>query len=83
MEYVIIKIEEDFNMGNFVSFKDTISPEELISKLKDTAKLRNQMGGAMYWNILNDDCCEIANKCIAAGCDRQEIEKILGEGTFR
>ena len=30
--------------------------------LKEAIKLRDQMGGALYWNILNDDCIEISRK---------------------
>lgn len=28
--------------------------DEGLEKLKEAVKLRNQMGGALYWNILND-----------------------------
>ena len=56
--------------------------EELFEKLKKRVSMRNQMGGALYWNILNDECCQIANNCLAAGLNRSEIESILGDGTF-
>ncbi len=57
--------------------------EMLLNELKEKANLRDQMGGALYFNILNDECCQIANKCLTAGCDKVEIEAILGKGNFR
>lgn len=54
---------------------DTI--EEGIQKLKEGVALRNRMGGALYWNILNDDCMEIARKLRMMGADRGEIGNIL------
>lgn len=57
--------------------------EELMNELKDHVKLRNQMGGVMYWNILNDECCSLGNKCANLGCDRTEIGNILGKSNFR
>jgi len=56
--------------------------EALLEKLKKKVSLRNQMGGALYWNVCNDECCQIANECLTAGGDRTEIEAILGPGTF-
>lgn len=60
-----------------------MSKEEVFEQLKQSVGVRNQMGGAMYWNILNDECCEIANKCLALGIDRSEITPLLGEGNYR
>ncbi|HBJ2612319.1 TPA: hypothetical protein LA742_000736 [Clostridium botulinum] len=57
--------------------------EEALEQLKKSVSIRNQMGGAMYWNILNDECCEIANKCFLLGVDRSEITPLLGEGNYR
>lgn len=51
--------------------------EDLMAELKDHIEVRNQMGGALYWNILNDECMEIAKKCIGLGADRGEIGNIL------
>jgi len=57
--------------------------EEGMVKLKEAVKLRDQMGGAMYYNILNDDCCAIANKLLTLeGANKSEISKILGEGNY-
>lgn len=58
------------------------TPESTIQSLKDKVNLRDKMGGAIYWNILNDECCQLANKCIELGCDRTEVSAILGLGTF-
>ena len=35
------------------------------------------MSGVMYWNILNDECMEIATKCVGLGTDRMEVVEIL------
>ena len=51
--------------------------EELIAELKDHIKIRNQMNGVLYWNIVNDECLEIAKKCLGLGADRQEIRNIF------
>ncbi len=55
--------------------------EEGMIKLKESVSLRDKMCGAMYYNILNDDCCEIANKLKSLGADRQSVSNVLGEGT--
>lgn len=55
--------------------------EEGISALKKAVDLRDQMGGAMYYNMLNDDCCEIARKLKSMGANTAELSQILGEGT--
>ena len=54
--------------------------EELMVELKNHLKLRNQMGGVLYWNVVNDECMEIVKKCLSLGADRQEIGKILNGG---
>lgn len=48
-----------------------------MQKLKDAVSLRNKMGGALYYNILNDDCNEIASKLRNMGADADEIIAIL------
>jgi len=57
--------------------------EDLMNELRDQVKLRDQMGGSLYWNIMNDECCSLATKCANLGCDRAEIGNILGKGNFR
>jgi len=54
--------------------------EELLAELNEHIRVRNQMGGALYWGILNDECAEIATKCVELGTDRQKIEEILIRG---
>jgi len=56
--------------------------DQALEELKSKVKLRDQMGGALYYNVLNDECCKLANKCVELGCDRNTIESILGLGTF-
>lgn len=56
--------------------------EEGIAKLKDAVSIRDAMGGAMYWSILNEDCCEIANAIRKKYGRTEEIGKILGEGNY-
>lgn len=57
--------------------------EEGIENLKKAVEIRNKMGGAMYYNIMNDDCCEIANAIAAKfGGRKAEIGDILGEGNY-
>jgi hypothetical protein len=57
--------------------KDFETVEQGIEKLKEAVELRNKMGGALYYNILNDDCCDIANKLFEMGADKEEIQKIM------
>jgi hypothetical protein len=61
---------------------DQMTKEEALEQLKNSVKARDMMGGVLYWNILNDECCEIANKCIELGVDKSEITCLLGEGNY-
>jgi hypothetical protein len=56
--------------------------EEGLEKLKHAVSIRDKMRGAMYWNILNDDCCEIANAIREKYGRREEIGEILGNGNY-
>ena len=56
------------------------SAEEGIAKLKKAVSIRNQMGGALYFNILEDDCLKLADKLSAAGVDKNLIASIGGWG---
>lgn len=56
---------------------------EQLEKLKAHVDLRDKMGGALYYNILNDECCQMANECLEQGCSKSEIDQILGKGTFK
>ncbi len=44
------------NLANFTTVEDG------EKNLAEAILQRNKMGGAMYYNILNDDCIEIAQK---------------------
>jgi hypothetical protein len=66
---------------NYLSI-DFKTLEEGIRALKEAVEIRDKMGGAMYYNILNDDCCSIANKLTSMGANREEVGKILGKGSF-
>lgn len=59
-----------------------ITPEQGLDELRKRVDIRNRMGGALYYNILNDECCQLATSCARLGCNREEIKKILGPGTF-
>ena len=51
--------------------------EEGMKKLKDAISIRDKMGGALYYNILNDDCYEIAQKLVSIGAKRSEDFALL------
>lgn len=57
--------------------------EDGLKQLEKAVEIRDQMGGAMHWNILNDDCCTIANELVRLGANRQELGDIIGQGNFR
>ena len=59
-----------------------IDVNKMIEELKDKVKLRDSMGGNLYYNVMNDECCQLANECISIGCDREQVSKILGHRTF-
>jgi hypothetical protein len=66
--------------GNFVDTDEILNLETGMKKLKENITLRNKMGGAMYWNMVNDDCRLIANKCIILGGDSEVIRSIMNGG---
>ena len=47
------------NLGDFLVFDTIIEGEK---NLKEAYRIRDLMGGELYWNIANDDCVEISNK---------------------
>jgi hypothetical protein len=59
---------------------DFSTVEEGLIMLKWKVNTRDQMGGAMYWNILNDECCDLANKLVSMGCDRAKITEVYPDG---
>lgn len=52
--------------------------EKGIEELKRAVDLRNSMGGAMYYNILNEDVLRIADKLIGMGAEKSQLESIMG-----
>lgn len=48
-----------------------------LEKLRGAVKLRNEMGGALYWNIVNDDCLEMASRLLDMGVEKDVLEGIL------
>lgn len=69
-------------MSNMENGAKTLTKESALKDLKEKVSLRDQMCGALYYNILNDECCQLADRCIQLGCNGDEVESILGEGTF-
>lgn len=57
--------------------------EQGINRLKETVSLRDQMGGEMYWNIMNDDCCLLGSQLVKKGANREEIHQIIGTKNAR
>lgn len=51
--------------------------EQGLEKLKKGVEMRNRMGGSLFWNIVNDDCIEIANKLLYMGVESSELNTIL------
>lgn len=56
--------------------------EQGVGNLKKAVEIRDKMGGAMYWSIMNEDCCEIANAISSKYGRKPEISEILGEGNY-
>lgn len=52
--------------------------EKGIEELKRAVSIRNSMGGAMYYNMLNEDVLQIADKLIEMGADKPQLESIMG-----
>lgn len=50
---------------------------EGMEKLEKAVIVRNQMGGALYWNICNDDCTSLAIELMQKGADSEKINKLL------
>lgn len=61
---------------------ESITKENALEKLKEVVELRDKMGGSLHWNILNDEACQIADKCLSYGYNRFDIENVLGRENF-
>ena len=57
--------------------KNFETEEDGMKQLEKAVSLRNQMSGALYWNILNDDCYEIAQKLVSIGTERSKVFALL------
>jgi len=58
--------------------KEEESIEQGIERLKKTIEIRDNMGGSMYFNIMNDDCCQLASQLVRRGADRKQIHDLIG-----
>lgn len=56
---------------------DNISNEELLDELKKKVSLRNQMGGALYWNVVNDECEALKQQCRDRGIEPNLIHEAI------
>lgn len=56
---------------------------ELWKALESAVHTRNQMGGAMWWNVLNDEACAIGRRLLELGEDRAKIGEVIGAGNYR
>ena len=59
---------------------EDLTEENCLDALRDEVALRNKMGGALYWNIVNDDCQRIANVCVFRFNKGCEIVQSILEG---
>jgi len=59
-----------------------ILPKEAILALRSIVCTRNRMGGALYWNVSNDEACQVANHALKLGVAYDEIAEILGQENF-
>jgi len=50
---------------------------EGMEKLKNAVSIRNQMGGALYWNICQGDCEIIAKKLFNMGADESTVYSVI------
>lgn len=59
-----------------LSHDETI--EQGIARLRDVCASRDRMCGDLYFNVLNDDACELASQLSKRGADRDLLHDILG-----
>ncbi|MCM1220661.1 MAG: hypothetical protein NC548_39850 [Lachnospiraceae bacterium] len=57
---------------------DFTTVEEGTKELKRMVNLRNSMGGAMYYNMCNEDVLRIADKLLDIGAVKQDLIDIMG-----
>lgn len=51
---------------------------EGLEELKKAVSLRDKMGGALYFNICEDEYLKIADKLVSMGADKNTVAKIGG-----
>lgn len=68
---------------NYV-FKGNVSTctdvEALKGAMRKAVQIRDQMGGAMYYNMFNDEATRYANRLAALGVPRGELLTISNGG---
>lgn len=52
--------------------------EQGIEELKKAVGIRNQMGSALYFNILDDECLTLAQDLANNGIDKKTLAEIGG-----
>lgn len=50
--------------------------EECIKGCRKAAEIRNQMGGAMYWNMLNEQCHMLYDACREKGVEQDTMSEL-------
>lgn len=71
-------------MTSFIRDLNTCTDIERIrTALKNTVSARNQMGGALYWNILNEEACLIGSRLVDLGEKSEEVQAIIGKANCR
>ncbi|MFZ3171944.1 MAG: hypothetical protein WA118_08195 [Carboxydocellales bacterium] len=55
-------------------------PEKLLEELAEHVRVRNQMGGDLWYNVMHDECCKIADKCVALGLPSQKVYQTVMNG---
>lgn len=53
-----------------------------IERLKQTVQIRDSMGGAMFFNMMNDDACELATQLYRRGVNKSVLSEIVGTNNF-
>jgi hypothetical protein len=62
---------------NIIKIDELKTKEDYVKKLKYAVSLRNQMGGTLYYEILNEYCSILADICMSKGCNTIEIANIF------
>ncbi len=60
--------------------EESTDKDFLLRELSRFIALRNQMGGALYWNVIKDDCIKLCQKCSELGVAWSDIVTIMESG---